>query len=171
MKKAWKALHFTMRILKKGNSNTKRLALISLVRPILEYGATCWDPYREGQISVLDRVQKKAAKFARHKNSPNWENLASRKKLSRLCALFKAYSGGRAWKPIGDRLERPHYLSRVDHERKIRSRRQRTDIGKYSFVNRTIQHWNKLPAEVLGILPSKPIIFKKRVRKVIIELN
>jgi len=144
---------------------------MSLVRPILEYGAACWDPYREGQISVLDRVQKKAAKFALHKNSPNWETLASRRKLSRICAVFKAYSGERAWKPIGDRLERPHSLSRVDHERKIRSRRQRTDKGKSSFVNRTIQHWNQLPAEVLGILPYKPITFKKRVRKVIIELN
>jgi hypothetical protein len=94
-----------------------------------------------------------------------------RRKLPCICALFKAYSGERAWKPIGDRLERPHYLSRVDHERKIRSRRQRMDIGKYSFVNRTVQHWNQLPAEVLRILPCKPITFKKRVRKVIIELN
>ena len=161
-KKAWKALQFTMRILKKGNSNTKSLVYMSLVRPILEYGAACWDPYREGQISALDRVQKKAAKFAHHKKSPNWENLASCRKLA----------GEHVWKPIGDRLERPHYLSRVDHERKIRSRRQRTDIGKYSFVNKTIQHWNQLPAEVLGILPCKPITFKDRVRrKVISELN
>jgi len=99
------------------------------------------------------------------------KTLASRRKLSRVCALFKAYYGKHAWKAIGDRLERPHYLSRVDHERKIRSRRQRSDIGKYTFVNRTIQHWNQLPAEVLGILPCKPIIFKKRARKVIIELN
>jgi len=56
VKKAWKALHFTMRILKEGNSNTKSLAYMSLVRPILEYGAACWDPYREGQISALGRV-------------------------------------------------------------------------------------------------------------------
>jgi len=144
---------------------------MSLVRPILEYGAARWDPYREGQISAWDRVQKKAAKFARHTNSPNWENLASRRKLSRICVLFKAYSGERAWKAIGDRLQRPHYLSRVDHERKIRSRRQRTDKGKYSFVNRTIQHWNQLPAELLGTIPCKPITFTKRVRKVINELN
>ena len=41
---AWKALHFTMRILKKGNSNTKSLAYMSIVRPILEYGAESWDP-------------------------------------------------------------------------------------------------------------------------------
>jgi len=43
-----------MQILKKGNSNTKSLAYMSLVRPILEYGAVYWDPYREGQISVLE---------------------------------------------------------------------------------------------------------------------
>jgi len=59
VKKAWKALHFTMRILKKGNSNTKSLAYMPLVRPILEYGAACWDSYSEGQISALDRVQKR----------------------------------------------------------------------------------------------------------------
>jgi len=142
-----------------------------MVYGTLEYGAACWDPYREGQISALDRVQKKAAKYAHYTNSPNWETLASRRKLLRICALFKAYSGEPAWKPIDDRLQRPHYLSRVDHERKIRNRRQRMDIGKYYFVNRTIQHWNHLPAEVLGILPCKPITFIKRVRKVIIELN
>ena len=39
VKKAWKVLHFTMRILKKSNSNTKSLAYMSLVRPILEYEA------------------------------------------------------------------------------------------------------------------------------------
>jgi hypothetical protein len=107
---------------------------MSLVRPILEYGAACWDLYRKRQINALDRVQKKATKFAHHKNSPNWENLASRRKLSRTCALFKAYSGESAWKPIANKLKRPHYLSRVVHERKIKSRRQRTDIGKYSFI-------------------------------------
>jgi len=30
---------------------------MSLVRPFLEYGDACWDPYREGQIITLDRVQ------------------------------------------------------------------------------------------------------------------
>jgi len=83
---------------------------------------------------------------------------------------FKSYSGERAWKAVGERLKRPHYLSRVDHERKIRSRRQRADIGKYSFVNRTIEDWNQLPAEVLGTLPYKQNTLKKRARKAIIEV-
>jgi hypothetical protein len=81
------------------------------------------------------------------------------------------YSGERAWKAIGERLKRPHYLGRVDHEQKIRSRRQRTDTGKYSFVNRTIGDWNRLPAEVLGTLPCKTNTLKKRIRKVINEAS
>jgi hypothetical protein len=159
--KAWKALHFTMRILRKGNSNTKSLAYISLVGPILEYGAACWDPYREGQISALDRVQKTAANFAYHTNRPKWETLVSCRKLSCICSLFKAYSGERAWKAIRDRIQRPHYLSRVDHDCKIRSKRQKKDIRKYTFANRTIRHWNHLPAGVLGTLPCKPITFTR----------
>src|SRR5215471_13795910 len=77
VKKAWKALHFTMRILKKGNSSTRSLAYRSLVRPVLEYGAACWDPYREGQIRALDRVQKRVTRFAHNANRPNWETLTS----------------------------------------------------------------------------------------------
>jgi hypothetical protein len=79
-----------MRVLYKGNSNKKSLAYTSLVRPILEYGAVCWDPCREGQINALDRVQKAAAKFARghnHRNGSDWESLAQRRKIARLCAL------------------------------------------------------------------------------------
>ena len=43
LRKARKALHFIMHILKKGNNNMKRLAYTALVRLILEYGAVCWD--------------------------------------------------------------------------------------------------------------------------------
>jgi hypothetical protein len=141
------------------------------VRPILEYGTACWDPYREGQIYVLDRVQKKAAKFTYHMSESNWETLSQRRKIARICAVFKAYSGERAWKVIGDRLQRLNYLSRIDHDWKIRNRRQRTDIRKYSFANRTIRLWKRLPAEILGTLPCKPSSFRKRVRRVINVMN
>jgi hypothetical protein len=60
--------------------------------------------------------------------------------IALVCAIFKAYSGERAWKAIGNRLQRFHYMSRVDSVRKIRDRKQRKDIGKYSFVNRTIKN-------------------------------
>jgi hypothetical protein len=65
----------------------------------------------------------------------------------------------------------PHYLSRVDHDWKIRSGRPKTDMGKYSFVNGTIRHWSQFPAEVLGTLSCKTITFKRRVKKAIIEVS
>jgi len=68
-----------------------------------------------------------------------------------------------------DRLQRPYYLSRVDHVWKIRDRKQRKDIGNYLFVNRTKKNCNQLPAEALGTFPCKPKIFRKRVRKAIIN--
>jgi hypothetical protein len=48
-------------------------------------------------------------------------------------------------------------------------RRQIMDIGKYSFINRTMENWNQLPAEGLGTFPFKPKIFRKRFRKAIIR--
>ena len=77
VRKAWKALDFIMCVLTKGNSNTKSVAYMSLVRPILEYGASYWNPCREGQINALDLVQMKAAKFANHTNDSVWENSAA----------------------------------------------------------------------------------------------
>jgi hypothetical protein len=56
VQKAWKPLNFRMLVLKKGNTYTKSLAYMSLVCPILEYGASCWDLNRDGQINALDHV-------------------------------------------------------------------------------------------------------------------
>jgi hypothetical protein len=70
-KKSWKAFYFTMCVLIKGTNSAKSLAYTSLVRPILEYGTVCWDPFREGQINAFDQVQKKAAKFVNLMNNLN----------------------------------------------------------------------------------------------------
>ena len=73
----------------------------------------------------------------------------------------------RKLKAIGNRLLKPFYLSRDDHNRKIRTRKQRTDAGKYSFVNRTIRSWNQLPAGLLASFPCKINTFRKGVKNVV----
>jgi hypothetical protein len=60
-------------------------------------------------------------------------------------------------------------MSRVDQVWEIRNRKHRTDIGKYSFVNRTIKNWNQIPAGTLETFPFKPNIFRKGFRKVTIN--
>ena len=112
-------------------------------------------------------MQNIAAKFANNINESGWETLAQRRLVARLCAFFKAYTAGRAWKAIGDRLLKPFYLNRGDHNRKIRIRKQRTDVGKYSFVNMTIRSWNQLPASLLASFPCKLNTFGRRVKNVV----
>ncbi len=61
--KSWRSLRFVMRILKKSTVRAKELAFMSLVRPILEYGAICWDPYSILQQRNLEKIQRRASKF------------------------------------------------------------------------------------------------------------
>jgi hypothetical protein len=84
-----------------------------------------------------------------------------------MCALFRAYKGGKAWKEIRDRFQAQSYLSRVDHSWKIRARKQRTDVGKFSFDKRTITDWNQLSEGEIGALTGNTHSFRNRVRKVI----
>jgi hypothetical protein len=79
---------------------------------------------------------------------------------------FQGIHQGQTWKAIGDRLLKPCYLNRDNHNRKIRTRKQRTDVGKYSFVNSIIKSWNQLPASLLVSFPCKQNMFRKRVKNV-----
>ena len=54
-------------------------------------------------------------------------------------------------------------LSRDNHNRKIRTTKRRTDVGKYSFVNRTLKSWNQLPASLLASFRRQLNTFRKRV--------
>jgi len=107
--------------------------------------SACWDQRRE-QINALDRVQQNVVQFTVHIKESDGETVAERRTIALLCALLKAFCGERAWNVIGDRLRGACYLSGVDHVRKITERKQRTDIGMYSFINSTIKNLNQLPA-------------------------
>ncbi|KAJ4451170.1 hypothetical protein ANN_02612, partial [Periplaneta americana] len=73
--------------------------------------------------------------------------LASSRELLKLTYLD-------AWVDITARLEKPTYYGRNDHDFKIKCRKQKTDVGKFSFLNRTINDWNDLPAAVFEGCPS-----------------
>ena len=89
------------------------------------YGAVCWDPYRGVQVSALNRVQMRADTFACNINESIWVTLAQRRFIARICPLFKAYTGRRAWKGIGNILLKTCYLSRGHHNRKVRNGKQK----------------------------------------------
>ena len=53
----------------------------------------CWNPYREGQVSALNRVQKRAAKFANNFQGIQRETglESGRNILPELCYLSRGY--------------------------------------------------------------------------------
>ena len=53
------------------------------------------------------------------------------------------------------------YRGTRNQELKLRRRYSRTDIRKHTFTNRTVEIWNKLPAEVKGA--SSLNVFKNRI--------
>jgi hypothetical protein len=75
------------------------------------------------------------------------------------------YTGEPAWKSIEDRLQGPCYPSRDYHDHKIWAWKQITDIGKYSFINRTIKFWNQLPAQALATFPVNHLSLERGLRK------
>ena len=77
-------------------------AYTAIVRPIVEYASTVWNPSNQKKIKSIEQAQKRAARFV-HNNytdrtpgcvtnmvkSLKWENLEDRRKSARLSMLFK----------------------------------------------------------------------------------
>ena len=71
--KANKSLGTIQRNLWNCPKSVKEVAYTSLVRPKLEYASVAWDPFLEKDISALERVQFKEARFC----SQNYNRYAS----------------------------------------------------------------------------------------------
>ena len=56
-------LGFMRRNLKGCPSKLKEIAYISMVRSLLEYSCPVWDPYRQGDVDKLNKIQIAAARF------------------------------------------------------------------------------------------------------------
>ena len=103
--KANRTLGFLRRNLFSCPQDVKEAAYKSLVRPILEYGSTVWDPHYNGLKDELENVQKRAARFVTRNYSYEtgsmtgileelkWETLQKRRKDNRLILLYKGLKG------------------------------------------------------------------------------
>ena len=57
-KKANKVLGFLRRNLRIVSKDTREMAYKSMVRPILEYAATVWDPHTEKDSNSIEKIQR-----------------------------------------------------------------------------------------------------------------
>ena len=111
--KANRTLGFLRRNLYSCPQDVKEAASKTVVRPILEYGSWVWDPYTQGLLDELEKVQSRAARFVtrnytREEGSMTgiheqlkWESLKKRGKNNRLILLYKGLKG-KAKIPTGD---------------------------------------------------------------------
>ena len=68
--KANRTLGFLRRNLYSCPPGVKEAAYKGLVRPVLEYGSSVWDPHTHGLQEELEKVQNRAARFV----TGNWEH-------------------------------------------------------------------------------------------------
>ena len=60
--RATKVFNFVKRNLGNCPASTKRIAYLTLVRPIMEYAAPVWDPFYNTDIYKLEKIQRRAAR-------------------------------------------------------------------------------------------------------------
>ena len=151
--KATRTLNFVRRNIYGCTPSAKALAYTALVRPHLEYAASAWDPYLVMDISQLERVQRRAARFAcsdyRHTTSVigllehlQWPSLSLRRKNSRLTIFYKAVNNLTGIPT--SHLQKPVRSTRNSDETIYINLSSHTNTYKYSFFPRTIVDWNQL---------------------------
>ena len=154
-KKANSRLGFLRRNLKGCPQQLRRTGYISLVRSLTEYGAALWDPHLKKDINQLKVVQRRAARWI--KNDYGWrssvtdmleqlglESRESRRLHQRLILMYKVMHEliGTSLEDLA--LEKADGRTRAAHKFKLKH--QSTTEHHYSFVNRAIPEWNRLPA-------------------------
>ena len=151
--KANRTLGFLRRNLAACPLDVKESAYKGLVRPILEYGSSVWDPQSILLQDELEKVQKRAARFVTGNyvdyetgsmtgilKNLKWESLKKRRKDSRLIMLYKGLKGA-ASIPTND-LVPPIRRTRNHHSLAFQIPMAGTDIYKSSFFPQTIRDWN-----------------------------
>ena len=103
--KANRTLGFLRRTLFSCPQNVKEAAYKGMVRPILEYGSSVWDPHPDKLQVELEKVQDRAARFVTRNcvyetrsmtgilGQLKWESLKKRRKDNRLILLYKGLKG------------------------------------------------------------------------------
>ena len=103
--KAFRTLVFLGRTLFSCPQNVKEAGNKGMMRPILEYGSSIWDPHPDKLQKKLEKVQNRAARFVTRNyvyetwsmtgilGQLKWESLKKRRKDNRLILLYKGLKG------------------------------------------------------------------------------
>ena len=161
-------LRFINRNLIHVNRYLKELAYHSLVRSILEYSSTVWDPFYQKDIDRLERVQRRAARFVLNDYNPlssvtsmvsqlGWKPLAERRREHRLSLLYKIINGLVAM-PADTNLHLNTRNTQISNSKSLKLPICTTDTFKHSFFPPTIRDWNLLPGDIANCMNLSPLM-------------
>ncbi|KAK3780209.1 hypothetical protein RRG08_010603 [Elysia crispata] len=129
----------------------------ALVRPILEYGHSVWQPALETLQQDIEDVQRRATKLIGHlKDKPYPERLSilklpsleHRRRRGDMIDLFKYVTGiYDASRPIFELA--PNSNTR-GHSKKLIKKRSRLAVRSNFFSERVVSGWNSLPESVVS---------------------
>ena len=158
--KANRTLGFLRRNLYSCPQEVKQAAYKGLVRPVLDYGSSVWDPPGVVLQEELESVQKRAARFVTGNYNYEtgsmtgilwqfkWESLKKRRKDNRLILLYKGLKG-KASVPTDDLIPKTRRC-RNQHSMAFQTPIANTDVYKGSFFPQTIRDWNALPDTLIS---------------------
>ena len=158
--KANRTLGFLRRTLFSCPQNVKEAAYKGMVRPILEYGSSVWDPHPDKLKKELEKVQNRAARFVTRNydyetgsmtgilGQLKWESLKKRRKDNRLILLYKGLKG-KAKIPTDDLIPKTRH-GRNQHSLAFQIPSASKDVYMYSFFPQTIRDWNNLPESLIS---------------------
>ena len=104
MSKAHSVRGFLQRNLRQCSSSVKAKGYFAFVRPTVEYASVIWSPQTTCDITALEMVQRKAARFVCNDfssylsvtemmNNLKWNSLEDRRKQARLIMFYKIIHG------------------------------------------------------------------------------
>ena len=171
--KANKSLGFLRRNLQIHSTKLKEMAYKTLVRPLVEYSASVWDPYSDRNIHQLEMVQRRAARYVtnRYHNTSSvsemlhqldWEPLAVRRENIRLAMMYNIHNDLVVFNSQQYITPVPRATRHV-HQHGYRVPHSRTDYHMNSFFPRTVRAWNNLPLET--VMSSSLAAFRQNLVK------
>ena len=160
--KANRNLGFLRRNLYSCPQEVKEAAYEGLVRPVLEYSGSVWDPSGVGLQNELEKVQNRVATCRFVTGNDNfetgsmtgilehlkWESFKKQRRDSRFILLYKGLKG-KASIPTDDLIPLVRRY-RNDHSMAYQVPIANTDIYKCSLFPRAIRDWNALPDSLIS---------------------
>ena len=137
------SLNLLRRNLYNCSPEVKARAYLSLVRPILCYASSVWDPYTKPNSDKLEKIQRLAIRFVFNNYSwqqsvsallqkLKWPGLSSLRKRDRVILMFKILKGLVSIPPE-DYVTRSTTATRRKHDFKLNTFSPSLDVFKYSL--------------------------------------